>query len=131
MATHAPRGRGRWVALGIGGALALALGAYLPATLLAAAPTATATVTAAQPLPVQAVDFPLPPTGVGGIARLDTDEVIWTYEAERRYPIASLTKIVTAFAILEKHPLAAGPVLLMNRVVLTAHDGTLLVVDQP
>lgn len=30
-----------------------------------------------------------------------------------------------------EHPLAAGPVLMLNRVVLTAHDGTLLVVDQP
>jgi hypothetical protein len=30
-----------------------------------------------------------------------------------------------------EHPLAAGPVILINRVVLTAHDGTLLVVDEP
>ena len=30
-----------------------------------------------------------------------------------------------------EHPLAAGPVRLMDRIVLTAHDGTLLVVEQP
>ena len=30
-----------------------------------------------------------------------------------------------------EHPLAAGPVRLIDHVVLTAHDGTLLVVEQP
>jgi outer membrane protein assembly factor BamB len=30
-----------------------------------------------------------------------------------------------------EHPLAAGPVRLTDRIVLTAHDGTLLVVEQP
>ena len=30
-----------------------------------------------------------------------------------------------------EHPLAAGPVRFLDRIVLTAHDGTLLVVEQP
>jgi len=30
-----------------------------------------------------------------------------------------------------EHPLAAGPVQFLDRIVLTAHDGTLLVVEQP
>jgi hypothetical protein len=30
-----------------------------------------------------------------------------------------------------EHPLAAGPVPFMERIVLTTHDGTLLVVEQP
>jgi hypothetical protein len=30
-----------------------------------------------------------------------------------------------------EHPLAAGPIRFLQRVVLAAHDGTLLVIDQP
>jgi hypothetical protein len=62
---------------------------------------------------------------------LATDDAIYlAYRRgilERRTPADG--KAAAQLDVLQ--PLDAGPVLFMGRVVLSAHDGTLLVVDQP
>lgn len=56
---------------------------------------------APHPLPVE-VDFEDPP-GAGILFDVETGEVLWQRNPERRLPIASLTKMLTGFLIAERH----------------------------
>jgi D-alanyl-D-alanine carboxypeptidase (penicillin-binding protein 5/6) len=110
------------------GGAAIALGAllYLPLTLLAPLEPAVARISAEEPAATPPVALDWPGYGRGAIGLLDDDEVLASYGGDEPRPIASITKIVTALVVLDKHPLAvgeAGPAVQMGAadVALRSH----------
>ena len=81
---------------------------YLPLTLLAPLEPAAAQIVAEEPAATPAVALDWPEYGRGAIGLLDDDEVLASYGGDEAYPMASVTKIVTALVVLDKHPLAVG-----------------------
>lgn len=81
---------------------------YLPLTLLAPLPVAAATTTPpTEPAPVvPALDFPS--YGASAVGAVGFPGVLAQSGPEKPLPMASITKIITALAVLEAHPLAIG-----------------------
>lgn len=107
------------------GGLALLLTSlvYLPLTLLAPLKPAVATVAApGEDLPpVPALDFPA--YGASAIGAVGYPGVLAQNGATKPLPMASITKVITALVVLDKHPLAlgeSGPT-----VTMTAADAAL------
>jgi D-alanyl-D-alanine carboxypeptidase (penicillin-binding protein 5/6) len=110
------------------GTAAIALGTllYLPLTLLAPLTPAAAEIVAEEPATTPPVALDWPDYGLGAIGLADDDEVLASYGGDEARPIASITKIVTALVVLDKHPLAvdeAGPEIRMGAadVALRSH----------
>jgi D-alanyl-D-alanine carboxypeptidase (penicillin-binding protein 5/6) len=92
------------------GALAVVLGgaAYVPTTAAADVPDAVASVVAAPPVtqPAAAPDFP--DYGRGAIGAVGFDGVLASSGDQGAFPMASITKVVTALVVLDAKPLGAG-----------------------
>jgi D-alanyl-D-alanine carboxypeptidase (penicillin-binding protein 5/6) len=119
------RPRGRWIGLGIGAAIVVATGTYLPLSLLAPLPSAEVTITADPPPATTAVAYNLPESGYSAFGFRDDTELVASQGADQAYPIASITKIITALVVLEKYPLAAGeqgPSIRMGRQDLAFYE---------
>ncbi|NYG99951.1 D-alanyl-D-alanine carboxypeptidase [Schumannella luteola] len=121
----APRSRAqvyrrRRITVGVILALVVALLVYLPLTLLAPLSKASAQ-TISSPAAPQATAAPVfPGYGVGAIGAIGWDGVLAQSGDGQPHAMASITKIITALVVLEKHPLAAdedGP-----SVTMTAKD---------
>jgi D-alanyl-D-alanine carboxypeptidase (penicillin-binding protein 5/6) len=88
--------------------LLVAIGVYLPATLLAPLPTAAGSVTAYS-APTQAASaLDLPSYGSSGIEAVGYPDSLTTAGSTAPRPIASISKVVTALVVLEKKPLHGG-----------------------
>ena len=101
-----------------GVAVVLATLVYLPLTLLAPLPAAAVTVTAPQEAVPPAVALDFPEYGASGIAAVGVDGLLGQSGTTDPRPMASITKVITALVVLEKHPLAvgeAGPTVTMSR----------------
>jgi serine-type D-Ala-D-Ala carboxypeptidase (penicillin-binding protein 5/6) len=87
----------------------LVLGTLVLVRLKAAPPTAVVTSTMARTVAVTAgpVHLPWPPTGEAAVA-VPSIGVDQASGPEQSVPIASLTKMMTAYVILHDHPLAPG-----------------------
>jgi D-alanyl-D-alanine carboxypeptidase (penicillin-binding protein 5/6) len=100
--------RRRRIAVFGGLALLLATFVYLPLTLLA--PLKPALVTEAVPVEevpqVPALD--LPGYGASAIGAIGYPGVLAQRGATKPLPMASITKVITALVVLDKHPLAEG-----------------------
>ncbi|WP_157887611.1 D-alanyl-D-alanine carboxypeptidase family protein [Frondihabitans sp. PAMC 28766] len=89
-------------------ALIVALGIYLPATLLAPVPTAAGAVTA-YTAPTQAsTPLELPSYGSSGIEAVGYPTSLATGGSAAPRSIASISKIITALVVLQKKPLDGG-----------------------
>ncbi|TPW70943.1 D-alanyl-D-alanine carboxypeptidase family protein [Schumannella sp. 10F1B-5-1] len=109
--------RRRRLVVGTGLALVVALLVYLPLTLLAPVAKASAQTipSTAGPQAAAAPDFP--GYGVGAIGAIGWDGVLAESGDGQPHAMASITKIVTAMVVLEKHPLGAdedGPSVTMS-----------------
>ncbi len=106
---HRRRRRRRLAVTLLSLALALGLATLAVVRLGAAAPVATLTSTMPTRVPVVAspVSLPWPVTGQSAIA-VPSIGIDVTSGPEQAVPIASLTKMMTAFLILRDHPLDAG-----------------------
>jgi D-alanyl-D-alanine carboxypeptidase (penicillin-binding protein 5/6) len=91
--------------------LVLAAGAYVGTRLSTPepAPVVTASVGALQPVhvPAQTVTLPWPTTGQAAVA-VPSIGVDLASGPEQAVPVASLTKLMTAYVVLHDHPLAVG-----------------------
>ena len=86
----------------------LALGFYLPFTLLAPLGTVQADeVDRVAPVTVS-VPITYPPYGASAFGALGYDGVLGTAGSTAQLPIASITKVVTALVVLEAFPLEVG-----------------------
>jgi len=93
---------------------------YLPMTLLAPLRETTPVVPAHVEEPGPAAALAFPGYGAAAIGALEFPGVLAAAGSEKALPMASITKIVTALVVLQKHPLGvdeAGP-----RVTMTAAD---------
>ena len=109
-----------------GAAIALGTVLYLPLTLLAPMAPAAAEIIAEHPVATAPAALDWPDYGRGAIGLLDDDEVLASYGGDEARPMASITKIVTALVVLDKHPLTvdeAGPQIRMGAadVALRSH----------
>ena len=121
------RGRaGRWVALGVGLAVVASGAVYVPLALSGEPDAVVATVTAEAPLPGAPLEFDAPGKGSAAIGELGGGEPIWnSSDEDRARPMASITKLVTAFVVLEKHPLEPdeqGPSIPFTRADQAIYD---------
>jgi serine-type D-Ala-D-Ala carboxypeptidase (penicillin-binding protein 5/6) len=91
-----------------GAALVLSTAIYLPVTLLAPLSETSATVLPYSAPVTAAADLDWPSYGAGAIGAIDFPGVLASYGTEKKRPIASLSKIITALVVLEKKPLEAG-----------------------
>ncbi len=106
-------------------AILLGIGTYLPLTLLAPLEPAVATVEFEQPAVFPAASYTLPPNGISAFGLRDGSELIAGQGADQSYPMASITKIITALVVLEKYPLAEGeqgPSIRMGRADLAFYE---------
>lgn len=107
-------------------AFILIVGVGVPAALLAPVPQAQATVapTVERVTPIAKPVFP--GFGYAAIGMVGRSGLLATSGSQRRRPIASITKIVTALVVLEKRPLGPGepgPTIVMtNRDVAILQD---------
>jgi D-alanyl-D-alanine carboxypeptidase (penicillin-binding protein 5/6) len=86
----------------------IALGLYLPLTLLAPlAPTVAHVLPFANP-PRQAAAVALPPYGASAIGAIGYPEVLATAGSAEPLPIASISKIITSLVVLGAKPIAPG-----------------------
>ncbi len=89
-------------------AVVLALGFYLPLTLLAPVGTADASPTS-HPVPTTAAPtFAMPGYGASAIGAVGFDGLLAQGGSTKPLPIASITKIITTLVVLEKRPLKVG-----------------------
>jgi D-alanyl-D-alanine carboxypeptidase (penicillin-binding protein 5/6) len=96
----------RRITVGVGIAVVLAIGFYLPITLLAPVGTvAAAPVRFAVPT-TSAQAFPMPGYGASAISAVDFGGLLAQGGSTRPLPIASITKIITTLVVLQKKPLA-------------------------
>lgn len=110
------------------------IASYLTATLTAPVSAVTAVVSSPQVTAPDAAALVLPPAGVSLIAVSGADEfaamtgtnsLITATGGNEARPIASITKLVTALAILERHPLErgeAGPTITFSRADADLYD---------
>ncbi|THG33139.1 D-alanyl-D-alanine carboxypeptidase family protein [Naasia lichenicola] len=95
--------------LGVLLALLIGTGVYLPAAASAAVPAALPTVTQPVLPAVDPVVSPVWPSfGRGAIGATGFDGVLASSGDQSAFPIASITKVVTAMVVLDAHPLAEG-----------------------
>lgn len=91
-----------------GVAILLAVGAYVPAAVVADVPAATAAV-AAPVVPTTPAAVPaFPGFGRGAIGAVGFDGMLAASGQQTAAPIASITKVVTALVVLDAKPVAAG-----------------------
>lgn len=89
-------------------AILLGVGTYLPLTLLAPLEPTAAVSAAEEPAATPPVSYRLPAAGISALGLRDGTELLASEGADEAYPMASITKIITALVVLEKYPLAAG-----------------------
>jgi serine-type D-Ala-D-Ala carboxypeptidase (penicillin-binding protein 5/6) len=102
------RGRRRAVLLALL-LLVVAIGAFVGVRLSTSepAPAVTPTLTRTVHVPAQAVTLPWPTTGEAAIA-VPSIGIDVASGPEKAAPVASLTKLMTAYVVLHDHPLALG-----------------------
>lgn len=88
--------------------LALAVGGYLPLTLLTPLDAAVAEVSTPEAVVVDAGELDWPSYGIAAIAPLDVPGAIEEWGSEEVRPLASIVKVVTALVVLDAHPLSPG-----------------------
>ncbi|HWD54579.1 MAG TPA: hypothetical protein VG346_05620, partial [Acidimicrobiales bacterium] len=90
-------------------AVMVAAGAFVWVRLRAAAPApvVSSALPAAAPVSAQTVPLPWPATGQGAVA-IPAVGVAAASGPEKPVPVASLTKLMTAYVILRDHPLVPG-----------------------
>lgn len=100
--------RRRRIAAFSGLAVALGAGVYVPTAAAADVPDAVAVVSAPalEASPAAVVDFP--DYGRGAIGAVGFDGVLAASGDQGSFPIASITKVVTALVVLDAKPLPAG-----------------------
>jgi D-alanyl-D-alanine carboxypeptidase (penicillin-binding protein 5/6) len=86
----------------------LAAGFYLPMTLLAPLAAVEASETAPPVATVPAAELDWPTLGASAIGAIGHDGVLGVSGDDEAVPIASITKVITALVVLDKHPLAVG-----------------------
>ena len=111
-AARSQRRRRRWrviVPLAVVAALVLGAGAFAGVRLSAAAPApvVTSVLPRSVDVPSEAVSLPFPATGEGAVA-IPSVGVEEASGAEKPVPVASLTKLMTAYVVLHDHPLTVG-----------------------
>ena len=106
--THRPHYVRRRVGLIAVIAFVVALGVYLPATLLAPVPTARGVATAYTAPTQTSSPVDLPTYGGSAIEAVGYPSSLVTGGSTQPRPIASITKIVTALVVLQKKPLNGG-----------------------
>jgi D-alanyl-D-alanine carboxypeptidase (penicillin-binding protein 5/6) len=109
------------------GGLLLALGTlfYLPMTLLAPLGEADAVVPAHTELPGEVAAPAWPGYGASAIGAVGFPGVLAASGSTEALPMASITKVVLAFTVLEAHPLtidAAGPMVTMTSADVALYD---------
>ena len=112
--------RRRRIAVSALAAVALTVGIYTPAALLAPLPAASASIASAQPATTPAAELTWPSYGGSAIGAVGFDGVLASSGSAAQVPMASLTKVVTALVVLDAKPLAGdeeGPL-----VTFTAED---------
>ncbi len=98
-------------------AFILIVGVGVPAALLAPVPQAQATVAPAVQRTTAPAKPDFPSFGHAAIGMVGRSGLLATSGSQGRRPIASITKVVTALVVLEKHPLGAdesGPTIVMT-----------------
>lgn len=100
--------RRRRIAVGGALALVLAVGFYLPLTLLAPLKAAVPVVATQNVLPGAAAQLAFPGYGASAIGAVGFDGVLAQAGSTAPLPMASITKIVTALVVLQAKPLAVG-----------------------
>jgi D-alanyl-D-alanine carboxypeptidase (penicillin-binding protein 5/6) len=106
--------------------LVLAIGAFVGVRLSGSepAPAVTPSLTRAVHVPAQTVTLPWPTTGQGAIA-VPSIGVDVASGPEKAAPVASLTKLMTAYVVLHDHPLAlnqAGPTITVTQAEVDDYD---------
>lgn len=106
--------------------LVVAAGAFVGVRLSAAAPTpvVTSTMTRTVSVPYKAVPLPWPTMGQGAVA-IPSIGVDYQSGPEQAVPVASLTKLMTAYVILHDHPLAlheSGPMITVTQADVDDYD---------
>jgi D-alanyl-D-alanine carboxypeptidase (penicillin-binding protein 5/6) len=106
--------------------LVVAAGAFVGVRLQTpeAAPAVTSTLTRTVQLPVQSVALPWPTTGQGAIA-VPSIGITVASGPETSAPVASLTKLMTAYVVLHDHPLAIdrpGPTITVTQAEVDDYD---------
>jgi D-alanyl-D-alanine carboxypeptidase (penicillin-binding protein 5/6) len=109
------------------GGLLLFLGVlfYLPMTLFAPLRESIPVVPEHLEQPGAAAALAFPGYGASAIGALDFPGVLATAGSDQALPMASITKIVTALVVLQKHPLAldeAGPSVTMTSSDVALYD---------
>jgi len=89
-------------------AVLVGAGAYVPATLLAPLPAATAQFVDVAPERPPAAQLVWPGYGSGQLSQVGRVEPLGAYGSTEPQPMASITKLVTAAVVLEARPLAVG-----------------------
>ena len=104
------------------GGLGVALGVliYLPMTLFAPLESVSAQTITPAPVATAAAQLTWPSYGTSAIGALDGDGVLAASKTATARPMASISKLVTALVVLDKHPLtsatATGPKITMSSV---------------
>lgn len=83
----------------------LAPGAYTVVALNGAVPLPTASALSLEPVPAETTVLSWPSVGQAAIGTVDNGLLATSSEAQAAAPIASMTKVVTALAVLEKAPI--------------------------
>ena len=122
---HRHRGRRRAFLLALL-LLVLAAGAFVGVRLRASepAPAVNAALTRTVHVPAQAVTLPWPTTGQGAIA-VPSIGIDVASGPEKAAPVASLTKLMTAYVVLHDHPLALdqpGPTITVTQAEVDDYD---------
>ena len=106
-------------------AVLLGVGTYLPLTLLAPLRPVVAELEFEQPTTPPPASYALPVNGISAFGLQDGTDLIAGQGADQSYPMASITKIVTALVVLDKYPLAdgqPGPSVRMGRADLAFYE---------
>jgi D-alanyl-D-alanine carboxypeptidase (penicillin-binding protein 5/6) len=109
----------------VSAAIVIGIGIYLPLTLLAPLPSTVAELAFEQPTTPPPASYALPADGISAFGLQDGTGLIAGQGADQSYPMASITKIVTALVVLEKYPLGEGepgPSVRMGRVDLAFYE---------
>jgi D-alanyl-D-alanine carboxypeptidase (penicillin-binding protein 5/6) len=106
--------------------LVVAAGAFVGVRLSAAepAPAVTPALTRTVHVPAQTVTLPWPTTGQGAIA-VPSIGIDVASGPEKAAPVASLTKLMTAYVVLHDHPLALdqpGPMITVTQAEVDDYD---------